>query len=101
MLIIHSQVHLYAINIDTTSASTPTYTLQLLKEWNHSYVVTSLGAFENHIAVGDQINSVALVKVEGEDIVTEAKEWSPLWPVSVEALGPDSLVCCTVSVLSS
>ena len=48
--------------------------------------------------MGDQISSVSLLKVAEASLVVEAKDYGPLYPVSVEALDSDNIICANVSV---
>jgi DNA damage-binding protein 1 len=75
------------------------FSLKRVAEWNHNYLVSSLGSFGNRIIAGDQISSVSLLKVEEESLVSQAKDYGPLYPVSVEALDSDNIICANVSVV--
>ncbi|KAI0269851.1 CPSF A subunit region-domain-containing protein [Gloeopeniophorella convolvens] len=71
--------------------------LSVVARWNHNYLVTSLAARESRLFVGDAICSVSVVDlVEHEDsrmrLESVAKDFSPLWPVSVESLDRDTII---------
>ncbi|KAJ3904528.1 CPSF A subunit region-domain-containing protein [Lentinula edodes] len=103
---INSSVSLYRVSSITEelSPSTPSYTIHSMMEWNHNYMVTSLSAYRNHLVVADQFSSVSLLRLEEEDggdddddggnrkLVTVARDYSPLWPVCVEAVDDKSFV---------
>lgn len=70
----------------------PSYAFKKLHEWNHNYFVTSLISFDNQLILGDHISSISLVGVEGERLVSMAKDYAPLWPVSIEASTKDTII---------
>jgi len=66
-------------------------------DWYHNYLVTSLVARGSRLFVGDAICSVSiidLVEAEGGELRLEsvAKDFSPLWPVTVESLDRDTII---------
>ncbi|KAJ3923618.1 CPSF A subunit region-domain-containing protein [Lentinula edodes] len=105
---INSSVSLYRVSSITEdlNPSTPSYTIHSMMEWNHNYMVTSLSAYRNHLVVADQFSSVSLLRLEEEDgddddddddggsrkLVTVARDYSPLWPVCVEAVDDKSFI---------
>ncbi|KAJ3863624.1 CPSF A subunit region-domain-containing protein [Lentinula novae-zelandiae] len=92
---INSSVSLYRVSLITEelSPSTPSYTIQSIMDWNHNYMVTSLSAYGDHLVVSDQFSSVSLLKLdEGQKLVTVARDYSPLWPISVEAVDDKSFI---------
>jgi DNA damage-binding protein 1 len=80
----------------SNDGSVPTYTLKKLAEWNHNYLVTSLVSFGDHVVAGDHISSVSLLKIIKDEVVLEARDYGPLYPVAVEALDSKSLICANV-----
>ncbi|KAF5360619.1 hypothetical protein D9756_004828 [Leucocoprinus leucothites] len=66
--------------------------LRKVAEWNHNYLVTSLGATGEHVFAGDQISSVSLLKVQEERFQTVARDYGPRWPVSVEAIDERNVI---------
>ncbi|KAF4605198.1 hypothetical protein EYR40_003981 [Pleurotus pulmonarius] len=88
---VNSTVMLFKLEaLDDKEAAS--YTLKKLDEWNHNYFVTSLVSFDNQLILGDQISSISLVLVEGEKLKSMAKDYAPLWPVSVEASTKDTII---------
>ena len=73
------------------------FSLKRIVDWNHNYLVSSLGSFGNRIVAGDQISSVSLLKVTETGLVSQAKDYGPLYPVSVEALDSENIICANVS----
>ncbi|KAH9002600.1 CPSF A subunit region-domain-containing protein [Lactarius hatsudake] len=70
---------------------------QTVAQWNHNYLVTSLSARGSRLFVGDAICSVSvidLIETEGGDVRLEsiAKDFSPLWPMSIESLDQDTII---------
>ncbi len=65
--------------------------------------MTSLGARGSRLFVGDAICSVSvidLIETEGGEVRLEsiAKDFSPLWPVSIESLDRDTIIGANVSL---
>jgi DNA damage-binding protein 1 len=75
------------------------FSLKRIVDWNHNYLVSSLGSFGNRIVAGDQISSVSLLKVTDTGLISQAKDYGPLYPVSVEALDSENIICANVSVI--
>lgn len=71
--------------------------LKKLAEWNHNYMVTSLSSFNDHIAAGDQISSVSLLKVDQDKLVSVARDYGPLYPISAEAIDSRNIIASNVS----
>ncbi|KAJ3991663.1 CPSF A subunit region-domain-containing protein [Lentinula boryana] len=81
----------------TTTTASPSYQLKSLMEWNHNYLVTSLSAYGDHLVVADQFSSVSLLRVGGDAgdggrLMTVARDYSPLWPVCVDAVDEKSFI---------
>ncbi|KAJ3856320.1 CPSF A subunit region-domain-containing protein [Lentinula lateritia] len=92
---INSSVSLYRVSLiaEELSPSTSSYTIQSIMDWNHNYMVTSLSAYGDHLVVADQFSSVSLLKLdESQKLVTVARDYSPLWPISVEAVDDKSFI---------
>ena len=49
---------------DIASVSSSTWTLNKVGEWNHNFVIRTLAVRDDHVAIGDQMHSISLVKVE-------------------------------------
>lgn len=45
---------------------------------------------------GDQISSVSLLKIVENEVVLEARDYGPLYPVAVEALDQKNIICANV-----
>lgn len=100
MLNSYFQIILFRLDSSLDESSTTVFFLKKTAEWNHNYLVSSLGSFGNRIVAGDQISSVSLLKITETKLVAEAKDYGPLYPVSVEALDSDNVICANVSVFS-
>jgi DNA damage-binding protein 1 len=73
-----------------------------MADWYHNYLVTSLVARGSRLFVGDAICSVSIIDIveaEGGAVRLEsvAKDFSPLWPVTVESLDTDTIIGANVS----
>ena len=88
------QVVSYALQFgeDGTSPS-----LEMVGEWNHNYVVRSLGSFDKRIVIGDIASSVSLVELKQGKTVPIARDFAPLFPFSVEALSEVTFIGGNVS----
>ncbi|KAJ3744599.1 CPSF A subunit region-domain-containing protein [Lentinula detonsa] len=81
----------------TTTTESPSYQLKSLMDWNHNYLVTSLSAYGDHLVVADQFSSVSLLRVGGDAggggrLMTVARDYSPLWPICVDAVDEKSFI---------
>ncbi|KAF8158252.1 mono-functional DNA-alkylating methyl methanesulfonate N-term-domain-containing protein [Crassisporium funariophilum] len=90
---VNSSVLLYRLDCSSEELTTPLYSLKNIADWNHNYMVTSLGAYEDRIVAGDQISSVSLLKVTDTKLIPEARDYGPLHPICVEALDSANLIC--------
>lgn len=70
--------------------------LELLSEWNHNYLVTSIASYGNYIVAGDQISSVSLLQVVDSKLQNVARDYGPLWPVCVEASDEENIIGANV-----
>ncbi|OSX59780.1 hypothetical protein POSPLADRAFT_1048255 [Postia placenta MAD-698-R-SB12] len=61
-------------------------------EWNHNYTVTSLVAQDDVVIVGDAICSISMLRIGEGRPSTIARDYSPLWPVAIEAIGKDAVI---------
>lgn len=82
---VNSSIMLFQLNADK-NVFPSRLSLDKVAEWNHNYLVTSLGSVGDHVFAGDQICSVSLLKVMDEKLQTVARDYGPRWPVSVEAI---------------
>lgn len=92
---VNSSIMLFKLDIDT-NVFPAGLELQKVAEWNHNYLVTSLGSAGCYVFGGDQISSVSLLKVEGNRFQTVARDHSPRWPVSVEAIDEKNVIGANV-----
>lgn len=90
------QILLYNFYVSVEESQSPVFSLKKLAEWNHNYMVTSLGSFNDHVAAGDQISSVSLLQVTDDKLISEARDYGPLYPVAVEALNDTSIIASNV-----
>lgn len=65
-------------------------------EWNHNYTVTSLVAQDDVVIVGDAICSISMLRIGEGRPSTIARDYSPLWPVAIEAIGKDAVIGANV-----
>lgn len=77
----------------------PSFSLELLSDWNHNYMVTSLASYGNNIMAGDQISSVSLLQVVDSKLQNIARDYGPLWPVAIEASDEENIIGANVSLL--
>ena len=89
------QVMLYGLKVSDDVPS-PSFTLQLLSEWNHNYLLTSLATYGDHVVAGDQISSVSILKVSNSQVHNVARDYGPLWPVCVEASDEANIIGANV-----
>ncbi|KAI0754895.1 mono-functional DNA-alkylating methyl methanesulfonate N-term-domain-containing protein [Daedaleopsis nitida] len=65
------------------------YSLKSEAKWDHNYFVTNLVFDGQHLLVGDAISSVSIITwdVAAKRFQSVARDYGPLWPVSIEATG--------------
>ncbi|KAG6831652.1 hypothetical protein H0H87_004602 [Tephrocybe sp. NHM501043] len=78
--------------------SDDSFVFELLSEWNHNYMLTSLATYDNRIVIGDQLNSVSLLEIADGKIRNVARDYGPRWPVAVEAADKDTILAANVSI---
>ena len=59
-------------------------------------MVVHLATFDNYVLVGDQISSISLVKVIDKQLRSVARDYGPLWPVSVDASSETDIIAANV-----
>lgn len=59
-------------------------------------MVTALGSFGDCVIAGDQISSVSLLKVTETQLVLQGRDYTPLYPVAVEAMDRTSIIAANV-----
>ena len=85
---------LYAVVHDEDSGAT---SLSRVARWNHNYFVVSLVAKGDRLIVGDGISSVSVLRVKGHNLETLARDYTPLWPQTVEGVKDDGVIGANVS----
>lgn len=70
--------------------------LNQLALWDRNYFVTSLVSKESTLIVGDPISSVSVLRPVGTVLRTVARDYSPLWPVAIEAIGTSGVIGANV-----
>jgi len=70
-----------------------TFRLVQKSKWNKGMLLTSVVSRGDILAVADAMRSVQLAKLEGEKLVRVAANYSPLWPVGIQYVS-DNLVIC-------
>ncbi|PFH53878.1 hypothetical protein AMATHDRAFT_72908 [Amanita thiersii Skay4041] len=91
---VNSSVELFRLEVEDAETSMPAYKLKQFVSWNHNYIVSNLASFnDNSILVGDQISSISLVKLENKKLKSVARDYGPLWPVSIDASSEMDIIC--------
>ena len=83
--------------LEKSSTGAKSFALSRLAEWNHNYLVTNLSVRDELIITGDAISSLALLKLDGDQLRTLARDYGPLWPLSLEFFDDRSIVGANVS----
>jgi DNA damage-binding protein 1 len=89
---------LYGLKV-SVGVHSESFTLQMLSEWNHNYMLTSLATYGDRIVAGDQISSVSILKVSDSTVHNVARDYGPLWPVCVEASDEANLIGANVKAI--
>ncbi|ESK85005.1 uv-damaged dna-binding [Moniliophthora roreri MCA 2997] len=67
--------------------------LHRISEWNHNYLVTNIVSYGDNLIVSDQFCSVSLLQLsDGNKLMTLARDFSPLWPLSIEAFSEKQII---------
>ncbi|THV04459.1 hypothetical protein K435DRAFT_649225 [Dendrothele bispora CBS 962.96] len=86
---INSSVMVYRLSVDEMES----HSLKRLQIWDHNYLVSSIAEYKNHLVVADQFSSVSLLRMPDEtSLNTLARDYSPLWPICVEAFSEKSII---------
>jgi DNA damage-binding protein 1 len=75
------------------------FTLTEETKWNHSYIINNLVAKDDMLFLGDQISSVTVLKNDNGKFVNVAKDFSPLWPVAIQATAEGGIIGADVGLL--
>lgn len=94
---VNSAILLFQLDIDT-NVFPAGLELQKVTEWNHNYLVTTLGSAGDHVFAGDQISSVSLLKAEEDKFQTVARDYGPRWPISIEAIDERNVIGANVGL---
>ena len=70
--------------------------LEQAYQWDHNYITLNLVARGDYLIVGDAINSVALLEIEGTKLKCTARDYSPLWPVAIDGSAKGDIVGANV-----
>lgn len=72
--------------------------LEEVTRWTHNYIVSNMVSRGNRIYIGDAISSLSIIQWEDtqERLENVARDYAPLWPVSVQTLDKDNVVGCNV-----
>ncbi|KAF8635825.1 hypothetical protein AX15_000024 [Amanita polypyramis BW_CC] len=89
---VNSSVELYRLDRAEEEPSTRAYRLRHLSSWNHNYIVAHLATFDQYLLIGDQISSISLVKIIDNQLRSVARDYGPLWPVSVDASSETDII---------
>ncbi|KZT73848.1 hypothetical protein DAEQUDRAFT_357103 [Daedalea quercina L-15889] len=77
----------------TETMNASTIRLNKVSEWNHNYIVTSLVCNDRTLIVGDAISSVSMLRLDADGkLQSIARDYAPLWPVAVEAIGKGGVI---------
>ncbi|GJJ09699.1 hypothetical protein Clacol_003923 [Clathrus columnatus] len=72
------------------------FELAVLRRWAHNYIVFTLVSRDDRIYIGDAVSSLSVIRWD-EDTQTLsnlARDYAPLWPVSIETLGLGKIIGC-------
>ncbi|TFK48656.1 hypothetical protein OE88DRAFT_1663726 [Heliocybe sulcata] len=73
-----------------------TYDLKYVNEWNHDYVLSSIVPALDGLVISDAISSVSVLDVKDSKLQKRAKDYSPLWPVAIQALDEKRVIAANV-----
>ncbi|KZT28894.1 hypothetical protein NEOLEDRAFT_1239376 [Neolentinus lepideus HHB14362 ss-1] len=91
---VNSAVVLYRLEPSTTGILT--HDLEYVNEWNHDYVLSSIVPGLNGLVISDAISSVSILDVKDSKLQRRAKDYSPLWPVAIQAMDDKSVIAANV-----
>ncbi|KAL1677809.1 mono-functional DNA-alkylating methyl methanesulfonate N-term-domain-containing protein [Schizophyllum commune] len=88
---------------DIASVSSSTWTLNMVGEWNHNFVIRTLAVRDNHVAIGDQMHSISLVKVtllpnDTVQLDLISSDYSPLFPTSLALGEKDAVIAANIDM---
>ena len=76
--------------------------VELVSEWDYSYVLQCMAASDNTLILGDIVRSVALLDVDWEEgkLSRKARDHQDLGPYRLAAAGDEGVIGSNVSPLS-
>ncbi|TRM61119.1 mono-functional DNA-alkylating methyl methanesulfonate N-term-domain-containing protein [Schizophyllum amplum] len=88
---------------EIVNISSSSWALHKVGEWNHNFVVRTLAAKDDHLAIGDQMHSISIVKVslssnETAKLELISSDYSPLFPSSLELGENKSVITANVDL---
>ncbi|KIK59844.1 hypothetical protein GYMLUDRAFT_74297 [Collybiopsis luxurians FD-317 M1] len=92
---VNSSINLHRVTheMKDSDSTVPEYSIKKIADWNHNYMVTSISSYDDHLMVADQFSSVSLLKLNGKQkLTTVARDYSPLWPVTVQAFDKETII---------
>ena len=93
-------MQLFRLSVDRDGGGT-TYSLNRVSQWSHFYNLIGITSSGDRLMVADALQSLSILQLgrnSGLDIL--AKDYSPLWPVSIDACGENDIVGVNVGVFS-
>ncbi|KIJ27182.1 hypothetical protein M422DRAFT_271673 [Sphaerobolus stellatus SS14] len=74
----------------------PTIEVTELEKWTHNYIVSNLVVRENRLYLGDAVCSISVLRWDetSQELVNVARDYTPLWPISLETLSLNSVITC-------
>ncbi|EPQ54734.1 hypothetical protein GLOTRDRAFT_116530 [Gloeophyllum trabeum ATCC 11539] len=91
---VNSAVVLYRLQKSSTGILT--YDFAYVSEWNHDYVLNSIVPGLNGLVISDALSSVSVLDVKDSKLQRRAKDYSPLWPVAIQALDDQRIIAANV-----
>ncbi|KAK7056644.1 hypothetical protein VNI00_002361 [Paramarasmius palmivorus] len=86
-------VYWLEVSLDKSTNTIILEGIRQASEWNHNYLVTSIASYGNRLVVADQFSSVSLLELtSGTKLSTIARDYSPLWPISVDAFNEKTII---------
>lgn len=72
------------------------YELAVLQRWTHNYIVSNLVSHLDRIYIGDAVSSLSVLRWDdgAKKLFNVARDYAPLWPVSIETIGPEKIIGC-------
>lgn len=73
--------------------------LEEATRWTHNYIVSNLVTRGDRIYISDVISSLSVIQWDpsSQTLQNVARDYTSLWPVSIQSLSKDNIVGCNVS----